>query len=145
MRTRRRWLRWFFVAVLFVATALLAWFFFHKKPVEPPKPQPVSVTVAKVSAEDVPVSITTLGAAQAWTSDIVLAQVSGILLTVDFVEGTNVKKGQLLADLEQRPPITLSPLSSSQITVFYRASKAGISQNSTRLEDYVSPVIVDIR
>ncbi|MGA3403056.1 MAG: efflux RND transporter periplasmic adaptor subunit [Acetobacteraceae bacterium] len=98
-----RRLRWVFVALSVVAVALLAWFVFHKKPAAPAKPQPVSVAVATVTAQDVPVSITALGAAQAWTSDTILAQVSGILLGVDFVEGTNVKAGQLLAQIDPAP------------------------------------------
>lgn len=85
------------------AIALIAWLVFHKKPAATPKPQPVSVSVAKVSVQDVPVSITALGAAQAWTSDTILAQVSGILLSVNFAEGTNVKVGQLLAEVDPAP------------------------------------------
>jgi multidrug efflux system membrane fusion protein len=101
--TRHPRLRWVFVALCAVVVALLAWVVFHKKPAAPPKPQPVSVSVASVSVQDVPVSITALGAAQAWTSDTILAQVSGILLSVDFVEGTNVKAGQLLAQVDPAP------------------------------------------
>jgi multidrug efflux system membrane fusion protein len=59
--------------------------------------------VAKAAAIDLPVSITALGAAQAWTSVTVLAQVSGKLLSVDFKEGTDVKKGQLLAQIDPAP------------------------------------------
>jgi hypothetical protein len=82
-RTRHRRLRWVFIGVGAVAIALLAWVVFHKKPAAPAKPQPVSVSVATVSAQDITVSITALGTAQAWTSDTILAQVSGILLSVD--------------------------------------------------------------
>lgn len=102
-RTPHRRLRWVLAALGAVAVALFAWVFFHKKPVEKLKPQPVSVAAAKVLVQDVPVSITALGAAQAWTSDTILAQVSGILLSVDFVEGTNVKAGQLLAQVDPAP------------------------------------------
>jgi multidrug efflux system membrane fusion protein len=49
------------------------------------------------------VSISALGAAQAWTSVTVIAQVSGKLLTVDFTEGSNVKAGQLLAQVDPAP------------------------------------------
>jgi len=86
-----------------VAVACVAWSVFHKKPTPPAKPQPVAVTVATVTAQDFPVSITALGAAQAWTSDTILSQVSGILLSVDFVEGTSVKAGQLLAQVDPAP------------------------------------------
>jgi membrane fusion protein, multidrug efflux system len=103
MTVSRRQLRWVLLVVIAVAIALFAWVFFPKKPAEKPKPQPVSVSVAKVSAQNVPVSITALGAAQAWTSDTILAQVSGVLLSVNFVEGTNVKAGQLLAQVDPAP------------------------------------------
>ena len=73
------------------------------RPAETPKPQPVPVSIAKAAVEDVPVLMTYLGSAQAWTSDTILAQVSGILLSVGFVEGTNVKKGDLLAQVDPTP------------------------------------------
>jgi membrane fusion protein, multidrug efflux system len=101
--TRHRRLHWAFVALGAVAVAIVAWVVFHKKPAVTPKPQPVSVSVAKVLVQDVPVSITDLGAAQAWTSDTILSQVSGLLLSVDFVEGSNVKAGQLLAQVDPAP------------------------------------------
>jgi multidrug efflux system membrane fusion protein len=105
-RTQHRPLHWPFVALgalALGAVAFIAWFLFHKKPAATPKPPPVPVFVAKVSVQDVPVTITILGAAQAWTSDAILVQVSGILLSVDFVEGTNVKAGQLLAQVDPAP------------------------------------------
>jgi membrane fusion protein, multidrug efflux system len=103
IRTRYRRLGGVLVALGAVSVVLLAWFVFHQKPAEKPKPQPVSVTAVTVSVEDVPVSITALGAAQAWTSDTILTQVSGILLSVDFVEGSDVKAGQLLAQVNPAP------------------------------------------
>jgi membrane fusion protein, multidrug efflux system len=103
---RHGWRRWTFLALGIVVVALsavLAWDLFERKPPAKPKPQPVSVSVATVSVRDVPVSITYLGAAQAWTSDIILSRVSGILLSVDFAEGSNVKAGQLLALVDPAP------------------------------------------
>jgi multidrug efflux system membrane fusion protein len=91
------------VALGAAVVVLVAWFFFHKKPVASTKPPPVPVSVAQVSTQDVPVTVTTLGAAQAWTSDTILVQVSGLLLSVDFIEGTNVKAGQLLAQVDPAP------------------------------------------
>ena len=102
-RTRHRRLRWVFVALGAVAVVLLAWFFFHKKPVAPVKLPPIPVSAVKVSTQKIPVTITVIGAAQAWSGDTILAQVSGILLSVDFVEGTNVKAGQLLAQVDPAP------------------------------------------
>jgi membrane fusion protein, multidrug efflux system len=95
--------RWTLVALGAVAVVAVAWLVFHKKPAAKPGPQPISVSVATVTAQDVPVSITALGAAQAWTSDTILAQVSGLLSSVDFVEGSNVTAGQLLAQVDSAP------------------------------------------
>jgi multidrug efflux system membrane fusion protein len=79
------------------------WVVFHKPPAKPHKPPAVPVTVARASVQDVPVSITALGAAQAWRSDIILAQVSGKLLSVPFREGADVKAGDLLAQVDPAP------------------------------------------
>ncbi|HEY0297002.1 MAG TPA: efflux RND transporter periplasmic adaptor subunit [Bordetella sp.] len=103
MMTRRRWLTWGFVALGGVAVTLFAWLVFFSKPVPNPAPEPISVSAATVSVQDVPLSITALGAAQAWTSATILAQVSGMLLSVDFVEGADVKAGQLLAQVDPEP------------------------------------------
>ncbi len=100
---RSRQLRWVIMVAGAAAIVLLVWFFVQKKPVETAKPEPISVSVAKVSVQNVPVSIAYIGAAQAWTSDTILAQVSGILLSVNFVEGTAVKAGQLLAEVNPAP------------------------------------------
>jgi multidrug efflux system membrane fusion protein len=58
------------------------------------------VTAVKAAVQDVPLTLTSLGAAQAWTSDTILAQVSGKLLTVNFVEGSYIKAGQVLAQVD---------------------------------------------
>ena len=97
---------WVVSALVLLGVLIGAWLLIRcwltpaRKPTAAPT---VTVSVAKVSTQDVPVSITALGAAQAWTSDIILAQVSGKLLSVDFVEGTNVKAGQLLAQVDPAP------------------------------------------
>jgi membrane fusion protein, multidrug efflux system len=94
---------WVVAALGAVLIAVVAWFVLHPKPAKTTAPQPVSVSVAQVATQDVPLTITVLGAAQAWTSDTILAQVSGMLRTVDFVEGSNVKAGQLLAQIDPAP------------------------------------------
>lgn len=86
------------LAILIVAGALI-----FRHPARSPPPPSVPVNVAKATIADVPVSITALGAAQAWTSVTVLAQVSGKLLRVYFTEGTDVTKGQLLAQIDPAP------------------------------------------
>jgi multidrug efflux system membrane fusion protein len=102
MAERRRF-RWGFLALGALAIVLVLFVLFHKKPAPPQKPPAVPVIVARVGVQDVPVSITALGTAQAWRSDIILAQVSGKLLSVPFREGADVRAGELLAEVDPAP------------------------------------------
>ena len=102
MVAQRRF-HWVFGVLGALAIAMVVWVVFHKNAPEPPKIQPIPVSVAKAAIQDVPATITVLGAAQAWTSDTILAQVSGKLLSVDFVEGSDIKAGQLLAQVDPAP------------------------------------------
>lgn len=101
--TPRRRLHLILGALLVVAVGLIAWVVLHHKPAKATAPRAVPVTVAKASTQDLPLTLTTLGAAQAWTSDTILAQVSGKLIRVNFVEGADVKAGQLLAEIDPAP------------------------------------------
>jgi multidrug efflux system membrane fusion protein len=102
MAARRRF-RWIFVVLALVAVALVMFTLLHKKKAPPAKPPQVSVNVAKVTVQDVPVSITALGAAQAWRSDTIVAQVSGVILKTPFIEGQSVRAGQVLAVIDPAP------------------------------------------
>jgi multidrug efflux system membrane fusion protein len=86
-----------------VAVLLVLWAIFHRRPKPPAGPPPIPVSAATAVTQDLPISITALGAAQAWTSVTILAQVSGKLLSVDFTEGTDVKAGQVLAQIDPAP------------------------------------------
>jgi len=77
--------------------------YFRAPPPAAAKVHAIPVTVAKATVADVPVSITALGAAQAWTSVTVLAQVSGKLLSVDVPEGSEVQAGQVIAQIDPAP------------------------------------------
>jgi multidrug efflux system membrane fusion protein len=102
MAARRRF-RWLYV-VLAVLAVVIVLFFLLQKPKKPaPKPPPVPVNTAVVTAQDVPVSVSALGAAQAWRSDTIVAQVSGIILKMPFKEGDTVRAGQLLAEIDPAP------------------------------------------
>jgi multidrug efflux system membrane fusion protein len=97
---------WAVAALVLVGVFIGAWLLIRwslRPAAKPSAPRTVAVSAVTVSVRDLPVSITALGAAQAWTSDVILAQVSGKLLSVDFVEGTNVKAGQLLAEVDPAP------------------------------------------
>jgi multidrug efflux system membrane fusion protein len=63
----------------------------------------IPVNIAKASYQDVPVTITAIGAVQAWQSDLIRTQVNGKLLSVPVSEGSFVKAGQLLAQVDPAP------------------------------------------
>lgn len=64
---------------------------------------PVPVTVVPVMKENVPVYLTALGTVQALNTITVNPQVGGELMKLDFTEGKQVKKGELLAQIDPRP------------------------------------------
>lgn len=66
-------------------------------------PPPVPVTVAVANQEPVPVEIRTVGTAEASATVQLKSQVAGELLSVHFVEGGNVSKGDLLFKIDPRP------------------------------------------
>lgn len=64
---------------------------------------PVPVTVESVVKQDVPVYLTALGTVQALNTVTVNPQISGQMLSINFKEGQEVKKGDLLAQIDPRP------------------------------------------
>jgi len=63
----------------------------------------VPVTVAKAELKTVPIDLTAIGAADAYTSVSIKAQVNAVLEEVHIKEGQFVKKGDLLFTLDARP------------------------------------------
>jgi RND family efflux transporter MFP subunit len=64
---------------------------------------PLVVTAERVRVQPMPVVIDGIGTIEAEQSVSVRAQVSGVLEAVNFREGDNVKAGQLLFRIDQRP------------------------------------------
>ncbi len=69
----------------------------------PPPPAPHAVTATTPLVRDVPVYIDYIGHMVAKTSVTVMAQVSGEMIGQYFVEGQEVKKGDLLLVIDPRP------------------------------------------
>lgn len=63
----------------------------------------VSVAVAKVSTMDLPVYLSGLGAVEAFNTVAVKSRIDGQLVEINFREGQEVKKGDLLAVIDPRP------------------------------------------
>jgi membrane fusion protein, multidrug efflux system len=63
----------------------------------------VSVAVAKVSTMDLPVYLSGLGSVEAFNTVVVKSRIDGQLVQINFREGQEVKKGDLLAVIDPRP------------------------------------------
>jgi multidrug efflux system membrane fusion protein len=66
-------------------------------------PRAVSVAVAKVQQQDVPVYLTGLGTVTAFNTANIKSRVDGQIVQVNFKEGQNVKQGELLIVIDPRP------------------------------------------
>jgi multidrug efflux system membrane fusion protein len=64
--------------------------------------QPIPVVVSAAEQKDVPIYLDGLGTVQAYNTVTVRAMVDGTLVAVNFVEGQDVKKGDLLAQIDPR-------------------------------------------
>jgi membrane fusion protein (multidrug efflux system) len=85
------------ILALLVASALAC----GKK--EAPAPPLPDVKVATVLQKDVPIYVEAIGQTRGSTEIEVQARVEGFLQTVDFKEGSPVRKGQLLYTIDPRP------------------------------------------
>jgi multidrug efflux system membrane fusion protein len=93
--------RWGFAVLGVLAVVLAAWAILGpKKKAKAERSPAVPVATARVAIQDMPLTISELGAAQAWSAVTIKSQVNGKLLAVPVREGTDVRKGQLLAQID---------------------------------------------
>ena len=64
---------------------------------------PVPVTVTQVEQRSMPINIEVIGTAEPYSTVQVHAQITGELTSVNFKEGDDVRKGQVLFTLDRRP------------------------------------------
>ena len=67
-----------------------------------PVAPPVPVVITAVEQADVPIVLNGLGTVQALNTAVIRSQVTGLLQTVNFTEGQQVKQGDLLAQIDPR-------------------------------------------
>jgi len=68
-----------------------------------PAPPPVPVKAAEVLVRDVPIYLEAIGETRGNTEIEIRARVEGFVESVDFAEGTQVRRGQLLYTIDPRP------------------------------------------
>jgi multidrug efflux system membrane fusion protein len=66
-------------------------------------PQSIPVTVAEATQRDVPIYYDALGTVQALNTVAIRAQVTGQIVSVDFRQGQEVRKGEVLAKIDPAP------------------------------------------
>ena len=106
-RPRLRGLGMAFLFLLVAAAIVYAiWFFPKAAPPKNPRDamtgQPVPVLVAPAETRDVPIYLDGLGTIQALNTVTMKAMVDGPLVTVNFQEGQDVRKGDVLAQIDPR-------------------------------------------
>lgn len=89
--------------VALLVVAVVAWRWLAAKPVATAKPRAIAVDIATVNRADVPVYLEGLGTVQAFYTVTITARVDGQIEKVAFKEGQDVKKGDLLVQIDPRP------------------------------------------
>ncbi len=103
MSNKRR-IRWSATVVLIViAATVLSVVSRGKSTAAATPPPPPEVQVATVEQRDVPVERKWLGTLTGLVNAAINAEVTGYLLRQDYVEGSFVRKGQLLFEIDPRP------------------------------------------
>jgi multidrug efflux system membrane fusion protein len=93
----------FGLLIILITLVVLFWYYLAVKRNKNISPKPISVVSAVATTRDVPIYIPALGTVTPVYTVTVQSQINGLLMKVLFKEGQLVKKGQLLAQIDQRP------------------------------------------
>src|SRR6266478_2937779 len=91
-------------------------------------PRPLDVEVVRVEQKDVPVYSEWIGTTEGIVNADIKAEVTGYLLRQDYKEGSFVKKGQLLFEIDPRPLQAVVDQASGQVAQFQGQLEQAISQ-----------------
>jgi membrane fusion protein, multidrug efflux system len=94
----------------------------------------VPVVTAKVQSKSVPVTIPAVGTAEPLSTVQIRAQVTGQLSAVNFAEGQEVKKGQLLFTIDPRP-FDAALAQAQAVLARDTATQQNAQQQAARYED----------
>src|SRR3954454_10097816 len=95
---------------------------------------PVPVVTARVQTKSVPVTIPAVGTAEPLSTVQIRAQVTGQLSAVNFAEGQEVRKGQLLFTIDARP-FEAALAQAQAVLARDTATQQNAEQQSARYED----------
>jgi membrane fusion protein, multidrug efflux system len=107
-QTRVSWRRRFWgIAFLLLVAAAAAWWIYGSPAPQQPATRsataaPVSVIAASVATGDINITQNALGTVTSLATVTIRTQISGYLSRVDFTEGQEVQKGDLLAEIDSR-------------------------------------------
>lgn len=114
------------IVTLLVVGGLFA-FARSNKPAEA-APRPLEVEVASVQQNNVPIYKEWIGTTEGMVNAEIKAQVTGYLLRQDFKEGSFVKKGQLLFEIDPRPFQATVDQANGQVAQFQGQLEQATSQ-----------------
>src|SRR5258707_3980893 len=117
-------------AITVVAVAILGTLIIAGRSNKPAQaaPRPLDVEVVRVEQKDVPVYSEWIGTTEGIVNADIKAEVTGYLLRQDYQEGSFVKKGQLLFELDPRPFQAALDQASGQVAQFQGQLEQAISQ-----------------
>lgn len=90
-------------AAVVIALIAVLWWIFGSSKTEPPPPPPVPVGVVRAEQRDVAHMASGIGTVESLHNVTLRPQVEGVLAEVLFKEGQMVRKGDLLARIDDRP------------------------------------------
>ncbi len=91
-------------------------------------PRPLDVQVVQVEQRDVPIYSEWIGTTDGMVNAEIKAQVTGYLLRQDYKEGSFVKKGQLLFEIDPRPFQAALDQANGQVAQFQGQLEQAVSQ-----------------
>ncbi len=99
-------------------------------------PAPPEIEVAVVEQKDIPIEREWIGTLDGMVNAVIKAQVTGYLLTQNYTEGSFVRKGQLLFEIDPRPfqaAVDQATGQLAQATAQLSQAKAGLVQAQAQL------------